>query len=54
MDMAQRYKIMKKLTKKEQEIVNEFIVVIEKHKHLGIFKLVKLAIEAFENEKKYD
>jgi uncharacterized protein YejL (UPF0352 family) len=38
---------MKKLTKKEQEIVNEFIAVIEKHKHIGFVRLVELASKAF-------
>lgn len=38
---------MKKLTKKEQEIVNEFIAVIEKHKHIGFVRLAELASKAF-------
>lgn len=33
---------MKKLTKKEQKIVNEFVILLEKYKHLGPLKLAEL------------
>jgi hypothetical protein len=35
------------MTKKEQEIVNEFVVIIKKYKHLGLVRLAELTLKAF-------